>query len=205
MTSASPPLIIKGYTIAPELFSKGFPTGGGPCTCTSRCCSGGVYVDPKERDRILEAKERVKKQMDSSQVADESQWFEEEEIEHTDFPSGRCVGTLEINEKCAFLDSMGRCSIQLASVAAGEHKWSMKPLYCVLFPIEITDRVIGFDDLLQEEATCCSIAEEFSSPLFRGCKEELTYLLGEDGYEMIERHYAALQASTGSQSIEEKQ
>ncbi len=142
--------------------------------------------------------------MDASQVRDESRWFDDEEIEHADFPSGKCVGTNEINEKCAFLDSQGRCSIQMASIAAGEHKWSMKPLYCVLFPIEITDKVVGFDDLLQEESTCCSITTDFTSPLFRGCKEELIYLLGEDGYAMIEQHYSALQTSTNSQTIKDQ-
>ena len=195
MTEPETPLHIKGYTIAPELFLKGFPAGGGPCTCVSRCCSGGVYVDLRERDRILEAKATIKLHMDDSQTTDETQWFEAMEMDHIDFPSGKCVGTQEINDKCAFLDSVGRCSIQLASVAVGDHKWARKPLYCVLFPIEITDNVIGFDDLLQEESHCCSISEDFSTPLFRACQAELVYLLGPDGYDLIEEHYRFLQGS----------
>jgi len=186
------PFIVKGYTISPELFRKGFPAGGGPCSCVSRCCHGGVYVDLKERERILAAKEQIKEQMDWSQTRDDSRWFETEELNHADFPSGKCIGTQEINDKCAFLDSYGRCSIQLASVAAGDHKWALKPLYCILFPIEITDNVIGFDDLLQEESQCCSIKAEFATPLFRACREELEHILGPDGYAMIEERYAAV-------------
>ncbi len=202
MNAQEPSFVVKGYTIAPELFQKGFPEGGGPCSCMSRCCQGGVYVDIRERDRILDVKERIKQQMDWSQTRDENRWFEAETIDHTDFPSGKCIGTQEINEKCAFLDSHGRCSIQLASVAAGEHKWSLKPLYCILFPIEITDGVIGFDDLLQEESSCCSIRERFATPLFRACKEELVHILGPDGFEQLEAHYAALQQSGTAQQQE---
>ncbi len=198
------PLIVKGFTIAPELFRKGFPEGGGPCSCVSRCCQGGVYVDLQERERILEAKEQIKGQMDWSQTKDDSRWFESEEMAHTDFPSGKCVGTQEINEKCAFLDSKGRCSVQLASVAAGNHKWALKPLYCILFPIEITDKVIGFDDLLQEESTCCSITGDFETPLFRACKEELVHILGPEGYALVEERYAMIQQSRALQQPEDK-
>lgn len=204
MMREEPACVVKGYTISPDLFRKGFPEGGGPCECVSRCCEGGVYVDVRERDRILAAKEQIKQQMDRSQIIDETQWFEREEQEHPDFPSGKCVGTQEINNKCAFLDSRGRCSIQLASVAAGGHKWALKPLYCILFPIEITEKLIGFDDLLQEESHCCSIRNEFTTPLFRACREELTYLLGADGYAAIEEHYAALQQSQAAHQPEER-
>ena len=187
-----PPLIVKGYTISPELFSRGFRPGGGPCTCTSRCCGGGVYADVREHERIMEHRDLIKMHMDETQTTDESRWFEEEAFDHDDFPSGRCIGTQEINDKCTFLDSQGKCSLQVASVAAGKHKWSLKPLYCVLFPIEISNGVIGFDDLLQAEEHCCTISTEFTVPLFEGCREELVHLLGEDGYAAIEGHYAAL-------------
>ena len=181
---------VKEYTISEELFRKGFPKDKGPCTCASSCCSGGVYADVKERDRILENKEAIKLQMDSTQVTDDARWFDAESVEHVDFPSGRCIGTQEINDKCAFLNARGWCAIQLASVAAGKHKWEMKPLYCVLFPIEISDMVIGFDDLLQGERECCTIAETFEVPLFQACREELEYLVGMDGYALIEQEYS---------------
>ncbi|HEX9005767.1 MAG TPA: DUF3109 family protein [Bacteroidota bacterium] len=187
-------LSVKGYQISPDLFKKGFPAGGGPCTCTARCCEGGVYVDLRERDWILAHQELIKQQMDETQSKDAATWFEQEVYEHTDFPSGRCIGTQEINQKCTFLDGQGRCSLQVASVAAGQHKWTLKPLYCILYPIEITDKVVGFDNLLQEEEHCCTICERFAMPFFQGCREELVHLLGEDGYEAIVRHYRQLQS-----------
>lgn len=190
------PLVVKGYTISWELLTKGYPAGHGPCKCASRCCAGGVYVDLKERDIILANASQIQKQMDASQDWNPEHWFEAGEIDHPDFPSGRCVGTNEINNKCAFLDAPGRCAIQMAAVAAGRHRWALKPLYCILFPIEISNRVIRFDDLLQGEAECCSVRDTFETPLFRGCRDELVHLLGEDGYEEIERFYASLNVNT---------
>lgn len=175
------------------LFEKGFPSGGGPCTCSSVCCEGGVYVDIRERDAILAHKAMVKKYMDETQTTDDSVWFEEIEHDDADFPSGKCVGTQEINNKCAFLDKSGRCSIQLACASEGMHKWALKPLFCILYPIEITDKVVSFDEMLQDEQSCCSVNQKFAVPLFEGCKEELVHFIGEDGFRAMEDHYTTLQ------------
>jgi hypothetical protein len=67
----------------------------------------------------------------------------------------------------------------------------LKPLFCILFPIEITEKVVSFDDMLQDEQSCCSVTAPFDTPLFEGCKEELVHLVGEDGYRAMEDHYSA--------------
>jgi len=151
-----------------------------------------VYADVKERDNILAHKDVVKKYMDESQTTDESLWFEPNEFEDADFPSGRCIGTREINRKCAFLDKQGRCILQVAATAEGMHKWALKPLFCVLFPIEISNGVIGFDDLLQDDQDCCSARSDFEVPLLQACKEELTHLLGSERYRRLQSLYEEL-------------
>lgn len=69
------------------------------------------------------------------------------------------------------------------------HKWALKPLFCILYPIEISNNVVSFDDMLQSEESCCTITEEFDTPLFAACREELTHLLGEEGYQELDAHY----------------
>ena len=187
--SNSSPLQVKQYTIARELFEKGYRGGRGPCTCTSVCCQHGVYADVHERDVILARKDLIAKYMDETQTRDESAWFEEEECQDSDFPSGHCVSTEIINEKCAFLDRLGRCSLQVAATEEGMHKWEWKPLFCILVPLEISNNVIGFDDLLDDDQPCCTISGEFDTPVFAACKEELTHVLGEEGYEEVEAFY----------------
>jgi hypothetical protein len=189
-----PVLTINGYTFSDELFKKGFPAHGGPCKCSSVCCADGVYADVTDREKILSHKEMVKKYMDDTQVTDDSRWFEQQETPDGDFPSGRSVGTEAYNGKCVFLDQFGRCSLQVAAATEGMHKWALKPFFCVLYPIEVTNKVVSFDDMLQGEQSCCSVGAEFETPLFEGCKEELTYLVGEEGFRKMEAHYKALQA-----------
>lgn len=193
MIDGGTPLVVNGLTISPDLFRKGFPAGHGPCTCTSVCCSGGVYADVRERDVIMAHREMIRGHMDETQPHDDALWFEGHETDDADFASGRCVGTREHNGKCVFLDRMGRCSLQTAAVDAGMDRWAIKPLFCILFPIEITNRVVSFDDLLQDEQPCCSIDSRFEVPVFRACRDELTRLLGEEGYAKLEEHYARMQ------------
>ncbi len=194
MAADRPVLTIKGYRFSHELFEKGFPVSGGPCKCSSVCCSDGVYADVTDRERIFSHKEIIKKYMDNTQLRDEARWFETREIVDADFPSGRCVGTEAYGGKCVFLDGSGRCTLQVAAAAEGMHKWALKPFFCVLYPIEVTNGLVSFDDMLQGEQSCCSIGHEFEMALFEGCKDELIYLIGPEGFKEMEDHYAALQA-----------
>jgi len=185
-------LRVDTYTMSGELFSKGFRAGEGPCSCSSVCCEGGVYVDLHERDVIMAHGDLIKRQMDETQTTDSSRWFEAEVALDTDFPSGQCVGTQVINDKCAFLDREGRCCLQKAAVAGGMHKWAIKPMFCILYPIEISNGTVSFDEMLQDEESCCTIGPSFDVPLFQACREEIVHIVGEEGYGLMEEHYASL-------------
>ena len=191
--SSAASLRVKGLAIGDELFGTGYPEGAGPCSCTSTCCSGGVYADVAERDAILERADMIARYMDETQPHDPARWFDDGEETDPDFPSGRCVATAVHNDKCAFLDRYGRCAIQRATTEEEMGRWALKPLYCILYPIEISEGRVSFDPMLQDEQPCCTVSDEFHLPVFRACKDELTHLLGADGYEMLERHYTSLQ------------
>lgn len=184
-------LTINGLTISPDLFRMGYPEGAGPGRCSATCCEGGVLLDVTERDRILAHRELVKRHMDETQNRDDQTWFETEEREDGDFPSGRCVGTELHSDRCVFQDQYGRCSIQVASTEEGMGPWALKPHYCILFPIEVSSGVVGHDDMLQDERPCCSVRPDFHTPVFLACRQELTHLLGADGFATVERHYQA--------------
>ncbi len=184
-------LKVKQYYISNDFFEKGYSARNSPCACTSKCCYDGVWADVNERDVVLAEKELIKQFMDETQTTNDSMWFEQEIADDHDFPSGKAVGTQVYNDKCVFLDMLGRCSIQVASMESGRHKWALKPLYCILFPVAVSNNVIGFDPMLQGEQQCCTISSVFETPLFVACKDELTYLLGEDGYEMLEKYYVS--------------
>ncbi len=182
-------LEIKGYKVADELFTKGYPAGASPCDCNSTCCRRGAYVDIKERERVLAHADMIRPYLDETQTSDETQWFETEIIDDPDYVSGKCVGTNSVNGKCAMQDKRGYCSLQVAATGEGRHKWDIKPLYCFLFPIEVIKNTLVFNPRDQGLLKCCSVYEQFEVPLFRACRDEVVWLLGEDGYAIMDEHY----------------
>jgi Fe-S-cluster containining protein len=184
-----PTITVKGYKVDPMLFNHGFPKGCGPYQCDGSCCCDGVWVDLKEKDRILAEKDLIKKYMDDTQNKNHEEWFAEHD-EDPDFPSGAAEGTSLHNNSCVFLNKDGLCVLQLAATKEGRHKWDIKPFYCVLFPVSVAEKTLTFDEHMEEsEISCCNIFPQFSVPMFQACKEEIVYAVGEDGYREIEEHY----------------
>jgi len=179
--------VIKGLKIDPLIFTFPFVPGCNICLCSGECCWYGVYTDLRERDLILENKEIIKQYMDESQTKDESKWFEGVE-EDSDFESGYCAGTQIYNHKCVFLDKNGFCSLQKAAIDRGEHKWKYKPIFCVIFPLTIYNGTLTIDDEHIARLHYCSKPRHHKLTVFDATKEELIYLLGEDGYSELQEY-----------------
>ena len=89
----------------------------------------------------------------------------------------------------------GRCSLQVAASHASKPKWALKPLYCVLFPLEVIGGVLRYDRRYYGLRACCTARPEFEVPLFEACRAELVNLVGEQGFRAIEEHYATYYAA----------
>lgn len=181
-------LSIGKYKIDPVLFEKGFSKGCGPYHCETSCCSSGVFLDPKDRDVIIDHTEEVKLMMDETQTQNDAAWFDNTREEDIDFPSGYAVGTEVFNNKCVFLRKDGRCSVQLVSAEKYNDPWKIKPYYCIAFPISVDNGVLTFDDYQQGKAKCCSIVENTDATLVDSCKAELEFVLGKEGYEQLNNY-----------------
>ena len=178
-------LKIGKYTIDPILFEKGFSRGCGPYQCQTTCCSSGVYLDPTDRDVILQHKEEIKLKMDETQTTDDTVWFDNLRVDDQDFPSGYAIGTEVFNDKCVFLGKDGRCSVQLVSAEKYNDPWKIKPFYCIAFPISVDTGVLTFDDYQQDKSQCCSIVTDTDTTLVDSCKAELEFVLGKEGYQEL--------------------
>lgn len=181
-------LTIGKYKIDPVLFEKGFSKGCGPYQCETTCCSSGVFLDPTDRDVIIDHKEEVKLLMDETQTTNDAVWFDNKREEDLDFPSGYAVGTEVFNDKCVFLRKDGRCSVQLVSVEKYNDPWKIKPYYCVAFPIAVDNGVLTYDDYQDGKTQCCSIVRDTDATLVESCKAELEYVLGKEGYEQLQNY-----------------
>ncbi|MFA5834810.1 MAG: DUF3109 family protein [Bacteroidota bacterium] len=181
-------LTIGKYKIDPVLFEKGFSKGCGPYQCETTCCSSGVFLDPSDRDVIIEHKDEVKLKMDETQTTNDAVWFDNRIEEDADFPSGHAVGTEVFNNKCVFLRKDGRCSVQLVSAEKYNDPWKIKPYYCVAFPIVVDGGILTYDDYQDGKTQCCTIVRDTDATLVDSCKAELEYVLGKEGYQQLKAY-----------------
>lgn len=169
-----------------ELFAVRFAPACSMMNCSARCCRGGVYVDVAHRDRVLREASLVVEHMEPSQERDPAKWFESEEIDDTDFPSGKCVGTQVVGPGCVFLDSQRRCVLQLAESASP----GLKPFYCRAYPVVVSDAVLTLDtEWCPEETQCCGPDPNGNQTALEVLAFELEHVVGKDA--LAELHQIA--------------
>ncbi|HKQ69312.1 MAG TPA: DUF3109 family protein [Polyangiaceae bacterium] len=149
--------------------------------CTSVCCGTGVYADRAERDRILEHAEAIVRVMDPGQPPDPRAWFDEEELEDADFPSGVGIGTQAGPRGCVFLNQAGRCVLQKAHIE-GAVSVVLKPFYCFAFPVTIHEGTLMIDDdNVEGTRTCCQPVTGGERSAMDVFAWELDHVLGPEG------------------------
>jgi len=183
------PLIIKGVRIDPGLLQEAAIRRCALGECQAACCTGGVWLNPDEMPKILQWVELVKSCLPEER-RDESKWFELGDADEA-YPQGYEVGTTVIDDPqrpgetcCVFLRPDRVCALQLASREHGLGWPGLKPFYCALYPLYLERNVLSMDDetpLDFEGGGCCWPAAE-ARPLFQIYREEVTLVLGEDGY-----------------------
>ncbi|TAK64983.1 MAG: DUF3109 family protein [Bacteroidetes bacterium] len=174
--------------VRPAFFKKVFQNGCSMMNCNATCCREGVWADPKEKENILAHAELVKKYMEPQQDKDQTRWFDSEEVEDPDFPSGKAVGTQTRSYGCVFLKSNGHCVLQHAAEQEGMSKFALKPFFCFAFPvaIEYGELVIDDPDFTYREE-CCAVVNKGEHSVMEVCAEELEFMLGKEGFEELTR------------------
>lgn len=190
------PLEINGLKIDPIIFTQGFVPHCDIPICSGQCCDWGVYMDSEFKNVILNHKDKIIDVMDANQIKDPEKWFEKEIEDDHDFPSGKAVGT-EVyktkfgHEQCVFKGINNFCSLQVAAVKHGKHKWDIKPKYCVMYPLTIIDNVLTYDDEHSQKLNYCGAhkVENFVHTVFEAMTEEIIYILGEEGYNYLKEYF----------------
>ncbi|HWP81523.1 MAG TPA: DUF3109 family protein [Bacteroidota bacterium] len=169
-------------TVDERLLQPLFAADCSVANCNAACCRHGVMVDVHEKANILDHSDLIRRYMDSHQEHDPAHWFDDWEEEDADFPSGRCTGTQVRDYGCVFLNSAGQCVLQKAATAEGMPRFALKPFFCVAYPITLERGVLTIEDPgLVNRPCCCSIVEHGSSTAMEVCREELEFVLGQDG------------------------
>ncbi len=196
MTDDGEPLLINGKHIQRKLLETRRTQRCLTAECQSYCCSGGVWVDLAERDKILANAAQVKPYLPPER-RDESKWFDGVQEDDVDFPSGRGEGTAVVDDlthkagyTCIFLRPEDRyCALQFSSIVRGEHPWTLKPFYCALHPITTEGDSVELDDEneIYAEGGHCQRVTSAPMPLYITFEGELRLVLGDSGYEELKR------------------
>ena len=189
-------IVLNGLKIDPLIFTQGFVPHCDIPICSGQCCDWGVLMDKEFKDVIIKHEHDIIDVMDEGQLKDSSKWFEDEIEKDPDFPSGEAIGTETYetifgNEQCVFKGLNNYCSLQVAAEKKDFHKWEIKPEYCIMYPITIVDSVLTYDDSHSEKLDYCGIhkKENFVHTVFEAMKEELIYILGENGYNYLNEYF----------------
>lgn len=170
-----------------NIFELRFGRGCATRQCDATCCSTGVSLDVRERDRVLAHVDLVRRVMSPGQDPDPAHWFADEEFDDADFPSGRATHTRVNGTGCVFLDADRRCVLQKASLAAG-NGLDLKPFFCTAFPMTLSHGVLVVDDEeIRQRSCCCACTADGPLTVFDVCGTELTYMLGGEGVAALRR------------------
>jgi Fe-S-cluster containining protein len=162
-----------------ELLNFRFRAGCAMSNCEGMCCGGGADADVAERDRILEHADLVRSHMDADQQRDLGLWFDEP-VPDRDFPSGLAATTQMHNDRCVFLNSAGRCVLQIVEPKLKDGGF-LKPFFCRAFPICINNGELSVDRQFECETACCGGVANGSLDVFDVCVFELDFVLGAEG------------------------
>jgi len=174
---------LRALRVGQGMFSNKFASGCSMTACNATCCQGGVTLDVAERDVILAHADLIIRHMEPDQERRAAAWFDHDVVNDPDFPSGVAVGTEVTDRGCVFLDRGGRCVLQKAAMAEGMPKFSLKPFFCVAFPITIEHGVLETDEPeFTDRPSCCSVVESGSLSPVDVCAEELEFMLGSEGF-----------------------
>ena len=173
--------------VDPGLLEARFAAGCDPGRCNATCCRTGVWLDPAERDAILDHADLVRQAMDPGQPRDPRHWFSRRTVADPDFPSGRAVHTRVRKGRCVFLDGGGLCVLQKAS-STGRAGRELKPFFCTAFPVTVVDGVLMLDDDDRHvEPACCGSTPTGRQTVFETCARELRHVLGAAGVKRLRR------------------
>ena len=174
---------VRALRVGEGILSKKFAAGCSMAACNATCCQGGVTLDVAERDVILAHADLIVRHMEPDQELDPAAWFVDNVVNDLDFPSGIAVGTEVTDRGCVFLDAAGRCVLQKAAMAENMPKFSLKPFFCVAFPITIEHGVLDTDEPdYTEQPHCCRVVESGILSPVEVCAEELEFMLGRVGF-----------------------
>ena len=191
-------MIINGLKIHPELLEVLETERCRLHECKGACCSGGVWLDADDLKPIVPYVEAIQANLPAER-RDPNTWFSAPEPDE-DTPSGVKIGTNVVDDPvrpgltcCVFLRPDRFCALQVTSRQLGLPGLGLKPFFCALYPVYVENGEVIIDHETEEDfdgANCRRLCAT-KQPLYEVFREEMTLVLGEDGFRELQAHATA--------------
>ncbi len=162
--------------IDPLVHSAKFPERCRLDLCRSRCCRFGVWADIEEREVILANRDLFTPYLRPEAQSPET-WFGKT-TRDPDCPSGIAVETQEVAGACAFFHPDHGCALQKGALEAGLHEWAIKPRFCIMFPLVVSDGELTVDEDMK--SLWCMKKRNRTRPILDAVRKEVEYLFDEE-------------------------
>ncbi len=192
-------VIVNGLKIHPELLETVEAERCYLHECKGACCSGGVWLDVADLKSIVPHVATIQTNLPEER-RDPNTWFSAPEPDETT-PSGVKIGTNVVADPvrpgitcCVFLRPDRLCALQVTSRQLGLDGLGLKPFYCALYPVYVENGEVILDHETErdfEGANCRRLCAT-PRPIYDIFAEELTLLLGEEGYRDLQAQAQAV-------------
>ena len=180
--------------IDPLVYTARFPEQCRLDLCASRCCRFGVWVDSEEKKAILANAALFVPHL-RPEAADPETWFGKTESD-PDCPSGWAVETQQVDGYCAFFNPRCGCALQKAAADAGLHEWALKPRFCIMFPLVVSEGTLTVDEDMK--SLWCMKEKNRTQPILSAVRREGDHLFGEETAKRLLRPDAPVSAKTAA-------
>jgi Fe-S-cluster containining protein len=176
---------IGNFRLSPELFVRSRLVNRCLRRCAGDCCDEGVFLTLYDARRIIERRDEIQPYL--TRPFDFDTW----DISHPANIATPLQNEGTLDQRCWFFTQGRRCALHALALDRNFPIKSIKPFFCLLFPLTLVDIDFNLTEICLETKayqTCLREGEK-EDWLFKQFGPDLTRILGEDGYEELEQMF----------------
>lgn len=164
-----------------DIFLKSYFARCLECTfCHDWCCSYGADIDIQNVEKI----EQQKKEILPFVRPPEGDWFEPKYTYYEEYAGNQYTRINPQGPRCAFISRDQRgCGLHRYALSKGMDYHEIKPLVCILFPLNFEEGILSIAPELDDNSLVCAGA---GASAYQSIRNELNYYFGQGFLEELD-------------------
>jgi Fe-S-cluster containining protein len=177
------PVLIGRFRLSPEFFVKTRLASRCRGECARACCDEGAWLTLYEARRIIEHADEIQPYL--QQPLDFQAW----DLSRPAYLYTALVDKGTPHQRCWFLTQERRCAIHSFALDQNLALNSIKPFFCMLFPLTLVDIDINVTEIALDAKAyeTCLVEGEKETWLYTQFESDLRRVLGDEVYAEMQR------------------